>query len=44
MRHKIKFEKLKEISMEEIQGGENGELNKLFSLSSLASSFLIYCA
>ena len=29
MRDKIKFEKLEEISLEEIQGGENGELNKV---------------
>ena len=29
MRDKIKFEKLEEISMKEIQGGDNGELNKV---------------
>ena len=29
MRDKIKFQKLEEISLEEIQGGENGELNKV---------------
>ena len=29
MGDKIKFEKLEEISLEEIQGGENGELNKV---------------
>ena len=29
MRDKIKFEKLEEISLEEIQGEENGELNKV---------------
>ena len=29
MRDKIKFQKLEEISLEEIQDGENGELNKV---------------
>ena len=29
MRDKIKFQKPEEISLEEIQGGENGELNKV---------------
>ena len=29
MRDKIKFQKLEEISMEEIQDGENGEFNKV---------------
>ena len=29
MRDKIKFQKLEEISLEEIQGGENGQLNKV---------------
>ena len=29
MRDKIKFQKLEEISLEEIQGEENGELNKV---------------
>ena len=29
MRDKIKFEKPEEISLEEIQGGENGELNEV---------------
>ena len=29
MRDKIKFEKLEEISLEEIQDGVNGELNKV---------------
>ena len=29
MRDKLKFEKFEEISLEDIQGGYNGELNKL---------------
>ena len=29
MRDKIKFQKLEEISLEEIQGGENGEFNNV---------------